>query len=326
MVVKIKNFILFFLMASAILAGCSNHAAQNETDSNKKIIAATFYPIYDLTKSIATDAQVFSVVPAGAEPHDYQPTPNDIIKLGESSAFVTIGLEFEEFEERLVLGTGGKITVITASEGINLLDANIDDSKEEEHEEGEKIHSNKEEHNEEDEHDHLGKDPHVWLSPNNMIIMAKNINEGLKEVYPQSAKLYDENANKLIEDLKKLDEDFRKELPLCKKKHVLVSHRAFAYLANDYGFEQIAISGLEPETEPSPREIARLGEEAREHGIKYIFYEELVDPRVANTIAREIRAKTLELNPIEGTKNPSENYISLMRKNLANLKLALECE
>ena len=282
-----------------ILSACSQkQPLQNNPTSTRIDVVTTFYPLYDVTKKISGDkADVQSLIPAGVEPHDYEPTPSDIAKLGKSKAFVVMGLEFSEIEGELA-ESANNIQVIDAPKGVPLIDA---------------------------EEDNTGKDPHVWLSPNNMIIIAANIRDGLKNVDQTNSKLYDENAKKVINELKKLDSEYKTGLSKCKKNVILTNHRAFAYLAKDYGFKQIGISGIEPETEPTPKEIIKIKDEAIKNNVKYIFTEELVDTRVAETIAKEIGAKTFVLDPIEGVKDPNEDYFSLMRENLAKLKIALEC-
>ena len=123
-----------------------------------------------------------------------------------------------------------------------------------------------------------------------------------------------------------MDSEFRAALSSCAKDVVLVNHNAFAYLARDYGFRTITIHGLEPETEPTPQQLARLVAEARKHGIKYVFYEALVDPRIARTIAQEVGAEAMQLDPLEGSDDAAATYLSLMRINMDKLRVALECE
>ena len=155
--------------------------------------------------------------------------------------------------------------------------------------------------------------------------MTNNIKNGLVAVDPENANFYLDNAAKLSVELDNLGQDFKKGLSQCSKNVVLVNHNAFSYLARDYGFELITIHGLEPEVEPTPGQLQELIDKAKEHKIKYVFYEELVDPRVAQTIANEVGAEVLELSPLEGG-NPSDTYVSLMHQNLDNLRIALECE
>ena len=302
------NFAVFgVVIAVMLLYGCRPNDAVNAGSTDGKItVVATFYPLYDITRKIAGDKlNVDALIPAGVEPHDYEPSPEDIIKLSRAKGFITIGFRFSGIENKLMESYDGKITAIDSKKGITLLNAQGGDKGE--------IERNS------------GKDPHIWLSPTNMIIIAGNIRDGLKNIDPLNAGLYDENAKKIIEELKLLDSEYRKGLFGCRKSVILTNHRAFAYVARDYGFNQVGISGLEPETEPTAKEIIRIKEEAIKNNATYIFTEELVDARIAQAIAGEIGAKTIVLNPIEGTKNPNEDYFSLMRANLANLKLALGC-
>ena len=208
-----------------------------------------------------------------------------------------------------------------------------DDNKEEEHENEdndgeEEKHENEDDDNKEEEHDEEqghGKDPHFWLSPENVKQMVRNVKDGLVKADPQNAALYERNALQSIDRLSALDQEFRTGLASCARDTVLVSHNAFSYLGRDYGFEVIGLSGLSPEAEPTPQQIKKLVDEAKERKLKYVFYETLVDPRVSSAIASEVGAQLLELNPLEGAKDGEVTYFSLMRKNLANLRTAMEC-
>ncbi|MBS3136599.1 zinc ABC transporter substrate-binding protein [Candidatus Woesearchaeota archaeon] len=294
-----KKTILIVLIIIA-LVGCSPKI----TESNQIVVASTFYPLLDLTRNIVGEKGIVnSIVPSGIEPHDYEPTPRDVQKLNSADAFVIIGIEFEQFESSLINSVNPSIQIIPASTGIALLPSTDD------HEE-----------------DESGNDPHIWLSPNNAQVMTTNIMTGLIAADPDSAENYKKNGMALIEQLKLLDAEFKEGLAECRKRIVLVNHNAFAYLAMDYEFDVISISGLEPEAEPTPQQLAELVDRARENDIKYVFYEKLVDPKVARTIAKEVNAETLELNPLEGSSDPSDNYLSLMRQNLENLRKAMECQ
>lgn len=311
---KHTSLIIIALIGLLVVASCSvpQKTTQQAVQNEKISVATTFWPLYDLTKSVMGDKGiVYSIVPAGVEPHDYEPNPGDLTKLSDSDAFVIMGIEFAEFEEDL-RNVNPNAKIISASTGISLLKS----EEEEEHEEEEA---------EEEEHGHTGEDPHIWLSPKNAQKMALNIMVGLVEANPANAEYYLQNGQKLIDNLKALDQEFKEGLASCDKDVILVNHNAFSYLGRDYGFSTIEISGLEPETEPTPKQLAELIEEAEEHNIKYVFYEELVDSRIARIIAEEVGAQTLELNPLEGTSDPSATYFSLMRENLANLEVALEC-
>ncbi len=305
-----KAFFLFLiiLISATLLAGCTT---QNNTPQSEKLkVVATFYPFYDITKNIGSEKiELSSIVPpsSGVEPHDYEPTSKDIINLNTSDVFITTGTEFAEFEDQLIKSLDKKVFVINASEGIEQIPAN-------------------EALNEED---HIFvNDPHIWISAKNAQKIAQNIADGLAKADPKNAEYYRQNASAYIEKLKELDMEYKTRLSNCRKSTILTSHAAFGYLARDYNFNQIALLGLSPESEPTADQIKKIVNEARKYGIKYIFYEELVDPKVSEIIAKEVGAQTLLLSPIEGltNKDSTETYISKMRGNLANLEVALECQ
>jgi len=290
------------VLAAFIVAGCITGPFGNQ--SGKTTIAATFYPLYDITEALAGDkADVFSIIPQGVEPHDYEPSSGDFVKISNASAFATMGLGFAQVEQKLLASANREIKVIEASKGVPLID-----------EAGNDVATSTQ-----------AIDPHIWLSPKNMEKMALNMRNGLVSLDQNNEDYYNSNAQSYISKLEMLDANYRSGLAGCNKDVILVNHQAFGYLAKEYGFRAISISGLEPDVEPSPGKIAELIGIARENNIRYILFEELADPKVANIIAREAGAATLELNPVEGTRVPSENYFTLMEKNLATLRIAMEC-
>ena len=316
---------VFLIGAILVLSGCGKSIQEpvdrpeESLDQNRLRIAVTFYPLEEATRMVTGDsADVFSVIPAFSEPHGYAPSPREILDFNKADVFVTMGLEFENLEEDLI-SSAENVIVINAAEGIELIEGREhgpDEDEEHDDEEGE---------HDEDEDSHAGKDPHVWLSPENVRQMVENVKKRLVEIDPENAAFYEQNANESLEELVKLDEEFRTGLASCGKDVVLVSHNAFSYLARDYGFEIVSLSGLSPEAEPTPQQIKGLVDSAREHELKYVFYEAFVDPRVSTAIASEVGAEVLELNPIEGASDQDATYFSMMRKNLENLKIAMEC-
>jgi zinc transport system substrate-binding protein len=163
-----------------------------------------------------------------------------------------------------------------------------------------------------------GVDPHVWLDPVRFARMAERIGTALGRP-----------SARLVTGLRALDEEFRRGLADCERREIVTSHEAFGYLADRYGLEQIPITGISPEAEPSPRELERVIAEVREHHATTVFFETLLSPRLAETVARETGARTAVLNPIEGLTEEElvdgEDYVSLMRENLAAIRRALEC-
>ncbi|MBT2692808.1 zinc ABC transporter substrate-binding protein [Bacillus sp. ISL-55] len=204
-------------------------------------------------------------------------------------------------------------------------------SDEEQHNE-ENAHSDADHHDEENTHsdeDHHDKnlDPHVWLDPILSIKLASNIKDSLIELMPDREQEFERNFAQLEKDLKELDNEFKTVIDQAENKHLLVAHEAYGYWANRYGIIQIAVNGLSPTQEPSQRELTKLIEEAKEHNLKYIAFEQNVSSRVAEMIQREIGAETVTLYNLESVsaedmKN-QEDYFSLMRKNLQTLDKVL---
>ncbi len=326
-----KLLIIIVFIFLILITACTEQAKSPTEQVNQKLtIVTTFYPLSDIARNIAGDqAVVSSFIPAGVEPHDYEPTPQDIIKLQSADIYVTMGIEFAPFETKLLSSINGKdskdsingknsinknVNIINTANGILLLDINKNTNNSRTDED---INA---------EQSLTGKDPHIWLSPKNMILMANQFNSELSKLYPEKAQIFANNTAIYIQKLTALDGEFQSGLKNCKKHTILTNHDAFAYLGKEYGFTQFALSGLKPEKEPTPQTLKKLIDIARENNIKYVFYEELVDPRIADAVANEIHATPLELNPLEGTKDPIKNdYFVLMKKNLYNLELALEC-
>ena len=199
-----------------------------------------------------------------------------------------------------------------------------------EHDEHDEEHSDEEHaddnHDEEkhDDHNHGGTDPHVWLSPVNAQVIAQNIYDGLVAAHPEHEAELQANLNTLLADLEALDQAYETSLMSCEADIIMVTHNAYQYLAEEYDFEVLSISGLSPESEPTPGQLAELIDEAEYHNLGHIFFEELVSPRVAEVIAQEVGAETLTINPVAGSVN-DVSYQDIMQENLEQLQIGLQC-
>jgi zinc transport system substrate-binding protein len=265
-------------------------------DGTKTSVAATYYPLYDIARNIAGDkANVVNLTPPGAEPHDYEPAPNTLIKAKNADVFVYNGGNFEPWVDSF-LGSY-RHTAVKASEGITL---------------------------------RSGKDPHFWLDPAQAKHIAENIRDGLAKADPAFNDYYAQRAETYIKKLDALDAEFKKGLANCRQDTVISSHDAFSYLADRYGFKLEAIAGINPEEEPSAARLAELSRLVRDKDIQYVFFESLVSPRLADTIAQETGAQTLVFDPIEGLTNDDQkqgkDYLSVQRENLRGLRAALACK
>lgn len=179
---------------------------------------------------------------------------------------------------------------------------------------------------EHEEQNHIYKevDPHIWLSIENMIIMTKNIEKELISIYPENKYLFEENAKNYIKKLEILKQNYKFNLNNCQKDTILVLHKAFGYLGNDWGFKQVSIAGFSAEIKPTPQMILDVINTAKKYDLNYIYTEKLIDSKISEIIANDIGTEVLELRSFK--LNENETYIDIMNLNLNNLKIGLECE
>jgi zinc transport system substrate-binding protein len=327
------------VITAAALAGCgaqeaSQNAPQADAGASKLKVYTSIYPLEFAAKRIAGDhADVVNIVPTGVEPHDFEPTAQDMVGLSGADLFIYNGSGFEAWVDKAVEGLDkNKTAVVNATEGLELLKAAEDHEHGDEHQEG-TAEQGHEEHQEGStaeahEHEHGEFDPHVWLDPTMLKAQAEKIKEALAQKDQAHAADYEKNFQQLASDLDQLDKEFKEMVAKAPKKEFMVSHSAFAYLAHRYGLEQVAISGLNPADEPSPADMKELVEHVKEHNISYILFETLVSPKVAEVIAKEAGVKTGTLNPLEGLTEEEaksgKDYLSIMRDNLNMLRAALQ--
>ncbi|WP_138227763.1 metal ABC transporter substrate-binding protein [Paenibacillus algicola] len=351
-----------------MLTGCGNEEKETVTGENGEAerlnVVTTFYPMYEFSKQIAGEhADVVALVPAGVEPHDWEPSPQDMAKIKEADIFVYNGGVEGWVEDALSSASSEKRIVVKASEGIELMEGENDghnhghhhgheeghegheEGHGEGHEEGHEGHDEGHDHEgesageHEEEHDHTAEDkhdheegdtildPHVWLDPSLAQKQVATILEAYEQADPAHAASYASNAEAYIAKLQELDQSFEEALKAAKRTEFITQHAAFGYLAKRYGLTQIAIAGLSPDQEPSPDRMAEIITFAKEHDVKTIFFEKLVQPKVAQTIANEIGARTDVLNPLEGLTEEdlkqNLDYIGAMEMNRDALKKAL---
>lgn len=268
-------------------------------------VVASFYPIYFFASQIGGDkADVVNVTPAGGEPHDYEPTPQDMAKIESANLVVLNGGGLEAWGGSVEQNIDSQKTIlVTAGEGLTTRHI-VEDGK-------------------------SIVDPHVWLSPVLAEQMVDKIEQGYIKADSANADYYAKNATDLKAKLAQLDTEYKQGLTNCQRKDIITSHAAFGYLGVTYGLNQVPISGLSPEEEPSAKDLASIADFAKKNGVKYIFFESLVSPKLSQTIATEIGAQTLVLDPIEGIAADElaagQDYLTVMRSNLANLKISLQC-
>jgi zinc transport system substrate-binding protein len=271
-------------------------------------VVAGLYPLQFVAERVgASHAGVTSLAAPGAEPHDLELSPSQIGQIALADLVLYLkGLQPELDES---------ISQNNADHALDLATVTpLMPGSQHEHE------------GEEEAHEEGGLDPHVWLDPMRLATVGDAVGERLAAVDPEHAAEYRAEAGRLRAELTALDEEFRAGLRSCQRHEIVTSHAAFGYLADRYGLEQIALSGLTPETEPTPQRLAQVAAEAREHGATTIFFETLVSPKVADTLAAEVGAKTAVLDPLEGPPaGAGGDYFSAMRANLETLRTALGC-
>lgn len=330
-----KYLVTFILITVLIFSACTSSSTQTESQileeveasENSISIVTTFYPVEEITKAIVGNlAEVSVLIGSGIEPHSYEPTPKQIVSLSNSDIFILMDGMFEHVEEELIEANPNLI-LIESTHNLELIDGedHDHDHESEEHEEEDHEHEDESLENSHDEHEHeeFDYDPHVWLSIHNMESMTEEILEHLVELYPENSQYFEDNAQVYLERLEALEEEYNTTLAVCEHHEIIVNHQAFGYIAHEYGFEQISVAGFSPESEPTPKSIQNVVDEAKEHNLKYVFSEGQMDPKFAQTIANDIGGEVLELNPIKNSDD--ENYFSIMESNLKNLKLGLNC-
>ncbi len=322
MLIKKKSVMVVLLLGFVVLF--FSILADQQVEGQSKIqIYTSIYPLHDLASRIVGDKfELELVVPNGVEIHGYEPSPRKIASLEKADLFFYIGLGLESWAEKVVqnLEEAG-VKTVRVTKDLKLLEL----------EEHDHSNCNCHEHHGHEHHDHEHHghtyDPHVWLDPFNMKEIAYLITEELIRLDQGNQEFYRANYRDYAAEIEQLDREFKEGLAEKKREYVLVSHSAFGYLGKRYGFKQLSVTGISPDQEPTPGSLARLIGEVKEHNLEYIFLETLASPKTVDVLADEADLQVLELNPVAGLTAEDiaggEDYFSLMRKNLANLKKAL---
>lgn len=311
---KIITKIISFAIIISLFTACGKEKVKNnemnEVKENKKVIYTSFYPLQSITKEIVGNKmEVRKLIPNGQEVHHWEPTAQDMKNLSEGSVILVNGLGLESWMDKFKASIKD-LNIVEVSKDVNLLKA------EEEHEENEN-------HESEEKHHHGEYDPHIWLSLRNMKVIAKNICDKVVEMDKDNETYYRENLAKVQNRLDDLDKKYSEQLQNAKIKSIITSHEAFAYLLKDYGLKQIPIENLTSDSEPNLAKMKEVIELAKNEGIKYVFYEELSENKVEETIAKEIGGEVKMLYTIEGQTEEqakeNKDYFELMEENLKAL-------
>ena len=299
--------------STAAASGASG-AAPTAAPSGALTVSTSFYPIQYLAQAIGGEhVAVTSVTPTNVEPHDFELSPKDVTALSASSLVLYVSGFQPSLDDALAQVSGP--TVVDLAGSVDLVHH---DGVEEEHEEGAT----------EAAHDHdpaAALDPHFWLDPVRMQAAAKAVEAALAQADPAHADDYAANLDTLNATLADLNTSYSTGLGHCERTTFVTSHAAFGYLADRYSLTQASISGVDPESEPSPAELAEVKKVVESTGTTTIFTEELVSPETAQAVAAETGAQTRVLSPIESAPE-SGDYAGVMRTNLEELRTALSCQ
>jgi manganese/iron transport system substrate-binding protein len=281
---------------------------------------ATTTIVGDVVSQIGGDhLNLVTLLPAGADPHSFQPTPQDITRVADADLVFINGLGLEEFMEALIENAGGEARVISVSDGIEPLEG----SEEHEGEESDPEH-------EDEDHEHEGQDPHVWTDPNNVQVWAENIAAALSEADPQNSGVYESNGLAYRQQLQELDGWIRTQVAqVPESSRKLVSdHSVFAYFAGRYGFEQIGavIPSFSTLAEPSARELAALEDSIRSQGVKAIFVGDTVNPSLSQRIAEDTGVQLVSVltGSLTGPEGHAPTYLDFIRYNVNAITSALK--
>lgn len=273
-----------------LLAACGSGLDAGAAAGTPLDVVAGFYPYAFVAERVGgDDVAVTNLTARGAEPHELELSPQQVAALAEAD-LVLYSAGFQPAVDQAVEQQA-------ADRSFDVLSAVAL---------------------------RTGADPHLWLDPIRLAQVADTVADQLAERAPETADAFRGRADALTVELSALDAELEQGLASCTRTDMVTSHDSFGYLADRYGLEQVAISGLSPEDEPSPRRLAEVVQLAKEAGVTTIFFEELVSPRVAESLAREVGAEARVLSPLEGPPEDGD-YLSAMRTNLGTLRTALDC-
>ena len=307
--------IVFLIIISLSLPGCSKNTMriiEDKKEGKRLDVYASFYPYYDFAKKIGGESvDVHIIIPSGTEPHSFEPSAKVVAQLEEADVFIYNGAYMEPWIDKVLnLLEGKDIYLVEAGKSVELISYSGDPGDESS-----------------GEHHHGEYDPHIWVDPVNVIYISEKIKDTFISADNKNKDIYEENFNVFREELQNLDRAFKEGLKDAAERKIIVSHSAFGYLAKRYNLEQIAVAGISPHAEPSPKRLAELVKVARDNDMDHIFLEALASVKTAEILAEEANLEVLTLYIVEGLtteqQNEGEDYISLMYKNVKTLKKAL---
>lgn len=320
---------VLLLATSFLLTGCQAGASQESpgAQSGLKVVAVESF-LADIAQNVAGERiKVETLMPAGLDPHAFEPTPRDVVRIAESDLLILNGAGFEAWAEETLANAGGERLVIEASAG---LESRADRA-------GETALETNKKHAEDataepaEDHDNEDGDPHFWLNPLNVIQYVENIRDGLIEIDPAGRETYTANAAAYIEQLKALDAWIEQQVSTIpvERRLMVTNHESFGYFADRYGFTIIGtlIPSVSTSAAPSAQQLARLADTIRATGASAIFLETGANPQLAEQISQETRIKVvtdLYSHSLTTPGGPAPSYLEMMKHNLSVVVGALK--
>ncbi|HDS11736.1 MAG TPA: hypothetical protein ENN77_02410 [Candidatus Wirthbacteria bacterium] len=336
--------IMFILLSSLVWYWNTGQTVAPDQSSDQVRIVTSLFPLYDLAKQIGgSQVDVQLLLPPGVDAHSYEPSPADIMRIDQADLFIYTGEAMEPWVGKILSSLSNQeLVIMGASAGLHLVELDYDHEHDHEIESNQALsdldehaedlldhhHDNEDRHHKHDQH---GVDPHIWLDFGYLQIIAAQIGEQLQEIDSNQADLYVARTSELLKQLNGLDTAYRETLSTCQTQKIYYGgHYAFGYLASRYDLDYQSTQGFIPEAEPTAQDLAVMIEQIKEHDLKYVFYEELDSPKIAELIANETDAQLLKLNPGQNLSRQAFDsgigFIEIMEANLANLALGLGCE
>jgi ABC-type Zn uptake system ZnuABC Zn-binding protein ZnuA len=299
---------LLFCTGIVLLTACNQQAGQPSNGAMPKVVATTTI-LGDVVSRVGGDLIELNILlPVGADPHGFDPTPQDVAVIADAEVVFANGLGLEVFLDNLIESAGAEDRVVFVSDGLDLLaiDADLDDQHEEDQHQ---------------ENDHAGSDPHTWTDPNNVLVWVGNIQRKLSEVDPENAPVYAENAQKYAAELKDLDAWIRQQVASIppENRKLITDHALFNYFAEEYGLNQVGalIPGYSTLAEPTARELAAIEDAISDLGVKAVFVGSTVNPALSERIAEDtgVRLIYVYTGSLSEAGGEAETYLEYMRFN-----------
>ncbi|MFA5324398.1 MAG: zinc ABC transporter substrate-binding protein [Smithella sp.] len=315
---RFRKICLLLLLVLIFILSCQQ-AKESDKENNKLNVIATIFPVYDFARIIGGDKiNAKMLLPPGIDVHHYELRPEDIAKVSKADIFLFTNFELEQWAYKIIKAAdkNTNMLAIETGSGTVLMPLNKEPAEKDDHE---------------NHKENISRfDPHIWLDMDNAQKMVDNITDAFIKKDSRNSDDYRKNAADLKRKLMALDQQYRTELTGCKTKIILhAGHSAFAYLARRYNLQYIAVYNVFADAEPSPQLVFNVIEQIKNEKVPYVYYEDMANPRLAETIARETGVGLLKLNNGHDIRkkdlDKGESFVSIMENNLINLKKGMKC-